>query len=140
MPQDRATAEELLAGVEVFLRTEVLPQLAGGSVYKCRVAANILGIVQRELALGEQADAAELGRLEALLGRKSRQAQTAAALDELNTELCASIRSGALDDQRAAVTAHVRATVEDKLRIANPRYPGFVESLTHEPAVKKPAV
>lgn len=129
MPQDRGTAEELLAGVEAFLRTDVLPQLSGGSIYKCRVAANILSILQREVALAEPADAAELDRLEALLDRKSPATHVASALDELNAELCAGIRSGALDGQRAAVFAHVKHTVQDKLRIANPRYPGLAESL-----------
>ncbi|MGK2915934.1 MAG: DUF6285 domain-containing protein [Porticoccaceae bacterium] len=129
MPQDRGTAGELLAGVEAFLRIEVLPQLSGGSIYKCRVAANILGILQREVALGEPADAAELGRLEALLGRKSPAAHVASALDDLNAGLCAGIRSGALDSQRAAIFTHVKHTVQDKLRIANPRYPGLMESL-----------
>ncbi len=129
MPQDRATAEELLAGVEAFLRTDVLPQLSGGSQYKCRVAANILSIVQREISRGETADAAERRRLETLLGRHSAAPGAAAALDDLNAELCAGIRSGALDRQRAAVVAHVKQTVQDKLRIANPRYPGLIESL-----------
>lgn len=132
MPQDRATAQELLAGVEAFLRTDVLPQLSGGSQYKCRVAANILGIVQRELALGQNADMAERARLEALLGRTSVATDTTVALDELNRALCAGIRSGALDGNRAVV-AHIRQTVQDKLRIANPRYPGFVESLSETP-------
>lgn len=129
MPQDRATAAELLAGVEAFLRTDVLAQLSGGSQYKCRVAANILSIVQRELALGQRAEAAERARLEVLLGRTSTAPDATAALDDLNAELCAGIRSGALDGNRAAVAAHVKQTVQDKLRIANPRYPGLVESL-----------
>lgn len=133
MPQDRGTAEELLAGVEVFLRTEVLPQLGGSSVYKCRVAANILSIVQRELALADSADRSERRRLEALLGTVPDPAlPDAAALDQLNAELCRNIRSGALDDHRAAVVVHVRQTVQDKLRVANPRYPGLLDSLARE--------
>ena len=133
MPQDRATAQELLAGVEAFLRTDVLPQLSGGSQYKCRVAANILGMVLRELALGQNADMAERARLEALLGRTSAATDTTVALDELNRKLCAGIRSGALDGNRAAAVAHIRQTVQDKLRIATTRYPGFVESLPETP-------
>jgi hypothetical protein len=133
MPQDRGTAGELLAGVEAFLRTDVLPQLTGGNVYKCRVAANILSIVQRELALADSADQNERRRLEALLRTvPDPELPSAAALDQLNAELCRNIRSGALDDHRAAVFVHVKQTVQDKLRIANPRYPGLLESLARE--------
>ena len=125
MPQDRATAEELLAGVEKFLRNDVLAQLGGSSVYKCRVAANMLSIVQRELAQGPAADKAELERLEKLLGRVSEKEGLQAALDDLNQELCARIRSGKLDDQREAVVAHTRKTLIDKVGIANPKYAGL---------------
>ncbi|MBQ0719550.1 MAG: hypothetical protein KBT88_06215 [Gammaproteobacteria bacterium] len=129
MPQDRASAEELLGGVEAFLRKDVLPQLSGASIYKCRVAANILSIVQRELAKGEQANSAELEGLQALLGRQGEGSSEAALLDDLNGELCAGIRSGKLDEQRDVVMSHVRSTLQDKLAIANPKYAGYRESL-----------
>ncbi len=125
MPQDRASAEELLAGVEKFLRNDVLPQLSGASIYKCRVAANMLSIVQRELAQGPAADKAELEGLKNLLGRESDQEDVQASLDDLNAEFCAKIRSGELDDQCEAVIAHTRRTLIDKVRIANPRYAGL---------------
>ena len=129
MPQDRASAEELLGGVEAFLRNDVLPQLSGASIYQCRVAANILSIVQRELAQGDKADSAELKGLQSLLGREGEGDDCAAQLDELNAELCASIRSGKLDDQRTAVMSHVRTSLQDKLAIANPKYAGYRDSL-----------
>lgn len=126
MPQDRATAAELLAGVRAFLRDEALPQLQGANAYKCRVAANILAIVGRELEQGAAADRAELAGLERLLGRPSPPGLTPeAALDALNAELCAGIRSGALDPRRREVLAHVRETVRAKLMIANPNYPAL---------------
>jgi hypothetical protein len=149
MPQDRATADELLSGVAAFLRDEVLPQLGGASAYKCRVAANILAIVQREFTLGDKADRAELAGLQALLGNDRDagdviddiavrmlqalvgpdrdECDIRAALDAGNAELCARIRAGALDDRRAEVIAHVRQTVRDKLAIANPKYPALRE-------------
>ena len=126
MPQDRATAAELLAGVRTFLRNEVLPQLQGAGAYKCRVAANILAIVGRELEQGAAADRAELASLERLLGKSAAPELTPeAALDALNAELCAGIRSGALDARRGEVIAQVRDTVRAKLMIANPQYPGL---------------
>ena len=84
MPQDRASAEELLGGVEAFLRKDVLPQLSGASIYKCRVAANILSIVQRELAQGEKADSTELLGLQQLLDREGEGFDTSSRLDDLN--------------------------------------------------------
>lgn len=125
MPQDRATAEELLAGVEGFLRKDVLPQLSGASIYKCRVAANMLSIVQRELAQSGVADHAELAGLQQLLDRESTEADIQTGLDDLNAELCAKIRSGALDGQQEAVIAHTWRTLIDKVGIANPRYAGL---------------
>ncbi len=129
MPQDRASAEELLGGVEAFLRKDVLPQLSGASIYKCRVAANILSIVQRELALSESADSAELQGLKSLLGREGEGVDSATQIDDLNAELCAKIRNGELDSQRTVVKGHLRNTLEDKLAIANPKYAGYRESL-----------
>lgn len=127
MPQDRASAEELLGGVEAFLRKDVLPQLSGASIYKCRVAANILSIVQRELAQGGAADQAELAGLQTLLNRQGQGPDRAGQLDDLNGELCAKIRSGELDGEREAVMTHVRSTLLDKLAIANPKYAGYRE-------------
>lgn len=128
MPQDRATAAELLAGVRAFLRNEALPQLQGASAYKCRVAANILAIVGRELDQGAAADRAELAGLECLLGKSAApELSPEAALDALNAELCAGIRSGALDPRRKEVLAQVKETVRAKLLIANPEYPALQE-------------
>ena len=129
MPQDRASAEELLGGVEAFLRKDVLPQLSGASIYKCRVAANVLSIVQRELALGEKADSTELLGLQQLLDREGEGFDTSSRLDDLNAELCTDIRGGKLDEQRDTVMTHVRTTLQDKLAIANPKYAGYRESL-----------
>ncbi len=47
------TSVELLAAVRLFLREQVLPELDGFKSYNTRVAANALGIVARELELGD---------------------------------------------------------------------------------------
>ena len=129
MPQDRATAGELLAGVEDFLRKDILPQLSGSSIYKCRVAANILSIVQRELALSEDADNLELEGLQKLLGRDGVNDDDQIPLDDLNAELCAKIRLGELDHLSDEIFAHVSTTVRAKLSIANPKYAGYREAI-----------
>src|SRR3990172_6049878 len=84
---DRPEIGELVAAVREFLERRALPELAGHTAFHARVAANALAIVERQLRLGPEAEAAELLRLRALLGRGG-------SLPELNRELCARIRSG----------------------------------------------
>jgi aminoglycoside phosphotransferase (APT) family kinase protein len=51
-PYGRPTASELLDAVREFLTGQVMPATAGQVAYHARVAANVLGIVARELELG----------------------------------------------------------------------------------------
>ena len=79
------------------------------NAFHARVAANMLAIVERELALGpghEQAHPARLARL--------------GVTDD--AELAAAIRSGALDNRIDEVRELVWASVKDKLAVANPTY------------------
>ena len=76
---------------------------------------NVLNIVARELELGDGFAEHERERAAALLGHGG-DART------LERELAAAIRSGALDDRIEQVRTHVRATVREKLLIANPGY------------------
>ena len=115
MAQDRPSAVELLDAVREFLERDVVPATEGRVAFHARVAANVVGIVRRELEQGPALDAAELARLRDLLGRDG-------ALEDLNTELARRIRDGGLDDRRADVVAHVRETVRAKLVVANPKY------------------
>ena len=92
-----------------FLEHDVMDATDGRVRYHARVAANALGIVERELAMGPaQSDAhvVALGRL--------------GVADE--AELAAAIRHGTLDDRRAEVLEVVRATVRAKLAVAHPGY------------------
>jgi hypothetical protein len=115
MAQDKPTATELLEAVREFLEKDILPEMKGGKAFHTRVAVNVLGIVGRELAQGPACDAQEHAELRALLGHDG-------AIPELVKELAERIRDGALDARRTEVMAHVRKTVENKLRIANPAY------------------
>jgi Domain of unknown function (DUF6285) len=52
---DRPTAAELVAAVRGFLEAELLPALADARLrFQALVAANVLGVAERELALEEQ--------------------------------------------------------------------------------------
>jgi hypothetical protein len=127
--QDRPTVLELLDAVRTFLQDDAMPVLDPRRRFHARVAANVLAIVGRELAGEEAMLAAEWQRLATLLGREvaavpaDREALRA-AVRALTGELAERIRRGEADGGpfAAAVRAHVRVTVRDKLRVANPRY------------------
>jgi hypothetical protein len=115
--QDRPTAAELLEAVREFVERDVMTRddLPGRVAFHARVTANVLAIVERELTLGPELDAAERRRLADLLERDGD-------LDDLTAELARRIRDGSLDDRRGAVVEHVRASVLAKLAVANPGY------------------
>jgi hypothetical protein len=113
--QDRPTAVELLEAIREFLQQDVMPAVEGRVQFHNRVAINALGMLERELRLGPDLDAAERARLGALLGHDAEVAT-------LTAELAADIRDGALDDRRDDVVAVVRESVRSKLLVSNPDY------------------
>jgi hypothetical protein len=124
--QDRPTTAELLEAVRGFVEQDVIERLEGSAKFHARVAANVLAIVGRELELEPGHLAAEWARLDALLGPAPVPADLALlrrGIGERTEALCARIRAGEADSGafRAAVLAHVRATVREKLAIANPK-------------------
>jgi len=115
MAQDRPTAVELVTAVREFLERDVMAATDGRVQFHTRVAINALGMIERELELGPGFDAAEQARARALLGHDGDRAF-------FERELAARIREGSLDDRLDEVRAHVRATVREKLLVANPGY------------------
>jgi erythromycin esterase-like protein len=120
MPQDRPTAAELVQSVREFLEVDVMSATEGRVQFHTRVAVNALGMIERELTLGPAFVAAERARAAAILGHAVSGREGEA--HELEIELAAAIRSGALDDRIDEVRDHVRATVREKLLVANPGY------------------
>ncbi len=106
---DVPTGAELVEAVREFLEKDVMAATEGRVQFHTRVAINVLNMVQRELTLGTDQAAAHAERL-ASLGLGSEK------------ELSEAIESGALDDRLDEVVAVVRATVRDKLAVANPKY------------------
>jgi hypothetical protein len=115
MTQDRPSAADLVTAVREFLERDVMAATDGRVQFHTRVAVNVLSTVARELELGEGFAIEERSRAGALLGHDGKT-------DALERELAAAIRSGALDDRDDEVRNHVRATVREKLLIANPGY------------------
>ena len=108
-PHDIPTAAGLVEAVREFLESDVLESTEGRVQFHTRVAINVLGMVERELAAGAEQLAAHRAGLAAL-----------GVADE--RELADAIRSGVLDDRLDEVRAFVESTVHAKLEVANPRY------------------
>jgi Domain of unknown function (DUF6285) len=108
-PRGLPTAAELTAATREYLVGDVLAATDGRTRFLSRVAANVLGQIERELSLGPAYERAHASRLAAL-----GLADDAA--------LAAAIRDGSLDDRRAEVFAVTRARVVDRLRVTNPRH------------------
>jgi hypothetical protein len=103
----RPTAAELVAAVADFLDNDVRSSTEGQVNFHARVAANVLRIVERELA---DDSAAEVTGWLAELG----------FTDE--AQLAAAIRAGKLDDRADEVLPTLRALVRHRLAVAHPGY------------------
>jgi sugar-specific transcriptional regulator TrmB len=134
--QDRPTYDELLEAVQTFLETDVVPALEGPKKFHARVAANVLAIVRRELRSADAQYRTEWERLDRLLGAAEPPPVDGVELRERlrarTEDLCERIRRGEADTLpwRAAVLAHIRQTVIEKLAVANPKYLGADVSTT----------
>lgn len=106
---DVPTAGELLEAVREYLAGDVVEATEGRVRFHARVAAKVLGMVERELMAGPGQAAAHAHRL-ATLG-----------VDD-GAALASAIRRGALDHRVDEVRAVVAADVADKLAVANPGY------------------
>ncbi len=115
---DRPDADELLVAVAEFLREQAAPQLQGHAGFHARVAANLVDLVRRQIALAAAADADELQSLRALL-------QAQGTLAELNHQLCGRIAEGEMGLHTPALIDHLWRVTLAKLAIDQPRYDTF---------------
>lgn len=125
---DPPSPGELVAAVAQFLRADVIERLqAGGAsvagdgavAYQARVAAGMLEIAARELALGEDQARGELARLRALLRTDG------GSLPELNRELTRAIEQGQLGAATPGLLEHLWRTTLDKLAVDQPNYAAY---------------
>lgn len=119
---DRPTIRELLAAVREFLHSEAMPALTGRRAFHARVAANALGIVERELEYTVPQEEAALARLRGLLGRSG-------SFEELQGELCRRIRAGEMGFETPGLLEHLRATTLAKLAVDQPHYASYRRAL-----------
>jgi aminoglycoside phosphotransferase (APT) family kinase protein len=106
---DGPSAIELLEAVREFLESDVMAGTDGRLRFHARVAANVVALVGREMALGPLQEAEHQVRLRSL-GVTT------------DAELAAAIRAGDLDDRSDEVRTAVRTTVAAKLAVAHPGY------------------
>lgn len=128
--QDRPNAQELVGAVAGFLSKEIVPTVSDARLrFRVLIAANVLGIVARELGAGEAPLLAEWQRLVDILDvdaaePPARAEQLREEVTALNEALCARIRAGEADagEWRETVFNHVEQTVFEKLHVANPKH------------------
>lgn len=128
--QDRPTAVELLKAAQEFCENDLLPALSGRVRFHARVLKNVLGILEREWTGEESAVRAEWQRLASLLDASLDSSKEpppglgplSEQVRSWNAELARGIRDGAFDDRFDETLDALRATVAEKLQIANPKY------------------
>ncbi len=109
LPHDAPTAVELLTAVREWMERDLFPIIDGRLQFHTRVAMNILDLVGREIALGPE-----------------QEKEHRATLDELgmnsDSELAAAIRGGSFDSELGRLLEVLRPSIENKLKVSNPRY------------------
>ena len=108
-PHDRPTASELVQAVREWMEQDLMKGVEPRLVFHLRVAMNMLDIVDRELQLGAPME--------------DRHADLLQSLDVADdVELAQKIRTGDFDEDLSSLLAALRPVIEDKVRVANPKY------------------
>lgn len=116
---DAPSAKELIEAVKSFIDKTAAPQLTGHAAFHARVASNALATVLREMEIRPAAEAAEISRLQSLLG------STGTSAVELNQKLCEEIRAGRMNLSTASLLAHLKSTTIAQLSVDQPGYSGL---------------
>ncbi|MDP6707497.1 MAG: DUF6285 domain-containing protein [Alphaproteobacteria bacterium] len=115
MPASRPEAAFILERARSYLDDELIPTLDGYHRFQCRVLANVLAMVERELRLGAGLNREEAERLAALLGREDD-------LRTLTHALAQGLRDGTIDLAHPGLLEHLELSARDALRINNPKW------------------
>lgn len=124
---DRPTLSELIAAVRHHLEAAVIPAAKGLNhklYFQTLVAANVLKIAERELALADAHFHAQWARLNLLQGEQpmpTEPTERRAALAARHRALCAAIRAGHHDDD-LHLLRHLKAFATEQLEVANPKW------------------
>jgi hypothetical protein len=126
--REQPTAPELIEAVREFITRDLAPTLTGRLAFHARVAANVLGIVGRELAQAPAGDRADAARLAALIGVEGEPAA-------LTEELCRRIAAGEIAADDPALIEHLWATTLATLAVDQPGYATYRRILAEDAAV-----
>ena len=113
-PAGQTSLREMMSALEEWVRGEVIPDASGRALFQGRIAANLLGQLQREARMGRDFAGRSRERLRAL--RLSP--------DALNDGLA----DGTLDWRAPALFDHLRLLAVERLLIDQPRYHGLAEA------------
>jgi hypothetical protein len=135
--QNLPDRDVLLQAVAGFLMRDVVPAIDDrGTAFRVRIAAHLVATVSRELQSEEADDAAQIGRLAAVLGAgeggASGSAHSRAArhaiVRELELAVVAAARAADPDSDSALVLRRaVQADLAARLRVVNPRFDRAVD-------------
>jgi uncharacterized protein DUF6285 len=120
--QDRPEAPELLEAIAEFLVADVREWAPAEKRFLVLVAANVCGVVARELRAGEEPSREDLALFSALLGEEPAGADPEQAARETAAALAARIRSGELDADLETLARDLQEHVRRKLEVSRPGY------------------
>lgn len=118
---DQPSILELVDAVRAFLEQRAMPELKGHTAFHARVAANALGIVSRQLKLGDRLATDEKHRLVQLVNKEG-------TLEELNRALCQEIRAGRIDLETPGFKDYLITVMRGKVEVDQPNYSGLRRS------------
>lgn len=129
--QDRPTAAEVLVTIGEYLDEEVLPAVEGALRYKTLVAANLIKVLERELAVGDGPQRRERERLAVLLGVTADGEDLTGDLLRLNAELQARLRAPELPSREFLLAARdaLEASALDNLAVNKPGYDRYDQAI-----------
>lgn len=107
---------ELVESVREMMETRLLPILEDKElIYHCRVAVNILNIVERELQQVDSLNTIERDSLQQLLAAEGE-------VDGLTCKLIEKIYQGEFDSDNSKLLAHLQRVTVAKIAVDNPQY------------------
>ncbi|WP_397420887.1 DUF6285 domain-containing protein [Phenylobacterium sp.] len=106
--------EELARSVALWIE-QIRPTLDPRNAFLARVAANAMATIGREITQGPAAEAEAVRLMGEVLGRTGDHA-------DLNTELCAQIRSGKLTVETPGLLAALTVMARNQIAIDQPGY------------------
>ena len=110
-PSGQTSLREMMAALGEWVQGEVIPQAEGRARFQARIAANLLGQLQREARMGREFAMRSRARLQDM-------ALSPAAL-------CDGLSGGTLDWRETALFDHLRLCAVERLLIDQPRYHGL---------------